>query len=152
MKNRAAARRALDRKIALLDLVEPDPPPRGWVRAIRDAIGMSSRDLAERLGVSQASVVSLEASERSSRIQLDTLERAADAMGCELVYVLRPRDGGRLEQIVRERAGLVAMRDLGPVAHTMALEDQAVQFTEVAEFQRQVDALVDSSGLWRDEP
>ena len=151
VKDRSAARHALDAKIATFASMESAPPPKGWVRAIRDALGMSTRDLADRLETAQPSVVALEASERAGTIRLETLERAAVAMGCELIYAIRPRDGGHLEQLVRERAGVVALRDLGPVEHTMALEGQSVRFTEMVALQKDIDALIDSSGLWRDE-
>ena len=126
-------------------------PPKGWVRAIRDALGMSTRDLADRLGTAQPSVVALEASERAGTVGLETLERAAAAMGCELIYAIRPRGGVLLEQLVRERAGVVALRDFGPVAHTMALEGQPVLFPEMVTHQKDIDTLIDSPALWRDE-
>jgi len=151
VKGRSAARHALDAKIAAFDAMESYPPPKGWVRAIRDALGMSTRDLADRMEIAQPSVVALEASERAGTIRLETLERAAAAMGCELVYALRPRDSGQLEQLVRERAGDVALRDFAPVTHTMALEGQPVRFTEVAALQKDIDALIDSPRLWRNE-
>src|SRR5215217_7999866 len=89
----ARARSALDRRLAdwrRLPAREARPHG-GWVRAIRDALGMSAADLAERMGVTQSTVARLESSERDGRIQLDTLQRAADALDCDLVYALVPR-------------------------------------------------------------
>jgi predicted DNA-binding mobile mystery protein A len=68
------------------------PPPEGWVRHLRDALGMNTRQLAARLGTSRQAVLGLESRERRGAITLDTLGRAADALGCELRYVLIPRD------------------------------------------------------------
>jgi predicted DNA-binding mobile mystery protein A len=66
-------------------------PPRGWVRAVREALGMSAAALAARLGTTAGAVTRLEQSEASDRIRLETLRRAADALGCDLVYLLIPR-------------------------------------------------------------
>jgi predicted DNA-binding mobile mystery protein A len=67
------------------------PPPEGWVRHLRDALGMNTRQLAARLGTSRQAVLGLEARERRGAITLDTLARAAEALECELRYVLIPR-------------------------------------------------------------
>src|ERR1700734_1900790 len=66
-------------------------PPRGWVRAVREALGMSAAALATRLGTTAGAVTRLEQSEASAHIGLGTWGRAADALGCDLVYLLVPR-------------------------------------------------------------
>src|SRR5437879_1289186 len=48
------AARALDRRLDLLRSWNAAKPPHGWVRAIRDALGMTTRQYARRLGVSHA--------------------------------------------------------------------------------------------------
>jgi predicted DNA-binding mobile mystery protein A len=95
-------------------------PVRGWVRAIREGLGMTSAQLAKRLGVKQPTVVELEHSEARGSIQLATLRRAAEALNCTLVYALIPNQP--LEKSVRDRALLRRT----PVEHSMLLEDQAV--------------------------
>ncbi|HUG82262.1 MAG TPA: mobile mystery protein A [Bryobacterales bacterium] len=99
-------------------------PVRGWVKAIREALGMSTAQLAKRLGVKQPSVVGIEQSEAKGTIELATLRRAAEALDCTLVYALVPNKP--LEQTVRDRARLFARRRLEPVEHSMMLEDQKV--------------------------
>ena len=44
-------------------------PPRGWVRAIREALGMSAATLSARLGTTAGAVSRLEQSEAADRIQ-----------------------------------------------------------------------------------
>ena len=66
-------------------------PPHGWARAIREALGMSAAALAARMGTTAGAVTRLEQSEAGDRIRLDTLHRAADALECDLVYLLVPR-------------------------------------------------------------
>lgn len=120
---RKRARERLDQRLLAL---KPEDrfrtPPRGWIRAIRDAIGMTGVQLAARLGVRPQTVEAIEKSEASGSIQLSTLRRAAEAMDCTLVYALVPNSS--LENAINQRARKIAIRDLQRVAHTMRLEAQ----------------------------
>jgi predicted DNA-binding mobile mystery protein A len=122
---RQRARQKLDERLTSL---KPESrfavPPKGWIRAIREAIGMTGAQFAARLGVKPPSVVDLEKSEATGSMQLRTLRRAAAALDCQLVYALVPRTS--LQQAVDERARRIALAAIERVAHTMALEDQAV--------------------------
>jgi transcriptional regulator with XRE-family HTH domain len=69
----------------------PDRPTPGWLAEVRQASGLSTRDLAERLGIANSSVTRAEASERRDTIQLDMLRKYADAMDADLRYVILPR-------------------------------------------------------------
>ena len=100
-------------------------PPKGWLRAIRDALGMTTAQFAHRLGVSQPRIIELEKSEVSGSVTLGTLQRAAEALGCYVVYVLVPNQP--LAETVDERAKQVAEHQLASVEQTMRLEDQAVK-------------------------
>lgn len=117
--------RHLDARFAdLRPLAAMHRPPKGWIRAIRDALGMTAAQLAKRLGVSQPRVVELEQSEVSGSVTLNTLQRAAEALGCRFVYALIPERP--LAETVRTRAEAVAQRQLAPVQQTMRLENQSV--------------------------
>ena len=120
----ADGRRSLDRLLEPYRMGPHPRPPRGWIRAIRDALGMTAEQLGARMNISQPSVQRLEVSEARDTIQLGTLRRAAEALDCELVYVLLPR--APLRQLYDEKAREVARRELDMVRCTMALEDQAV--------------------------
>ena len=100
------------------------PPVRGWIKAIRAALGMSTAQLAKRLRVKQPSVVALEQSEAKGTMELATLRRVAAALDCTLVYALVPNKP--LEATVRDRARAFARRRLEPVEHSMLLENQKV--------------------------
>lgn len=123
-------------------------PPRGWVRALRDALGMTSAQLADRLGVTQPSVVRLEQSEAADTISLATLRKAAVALDCTLVYALVPNS--TLADTVAERARVVAAQRLSEVEHTMLLEaqdlDPAVRAERLEELARD---LAYERTLWR---
>ena len=120
--SRTLARLRLDEHLSRWRDLPGGPPVRGWIRAIREALGMSTTDLALRLGTSKQAVSGLERSEQDGSIQLGTLRRAAAAMDCTLVYALVPNDS--LEHIVDRRARDVALSHLGRVRQTMLLEDQ----------------------------
>jgi predicted DNA-binding mobile mystery protein A len=144
-------RRRLDRRLAAwqeLPAASFTRPHAGWVRAIRDALGMSAADLAARLGVSQIAVTKLEASERAGRVRLDTLERAAHALDCELVYALVPRTS--LDATARAQAERVIARDFGAVANSMRLEDQGLSDDDERDARLGlVERILDERGLWR---
>jgi predicted DNA-binding mobile mystery protein A len=122
-------------------------PPRGWVRAVRQALGMSAAALASRLGTTAGAVTRLEQSEAADRIRLNTLRRAADALGCDLVYLLVPRRP--LNTVVRERARELAHWQVAAVEHTMRLEDQATGKAREMEDQL-IERLLERGGLWSD--
>jgi predicted DNA-binding mobile mystery protein A len=121
----AQSRSQLDRRFSEIGpLSRFAVPVRGWIKAIREGLGMSSEQLARRLGVKQPSVVALEQSEAKGTIALATLRRVAEALDCTLVYALVPNQP--LETIVRDRARILLRRRRAPVEHSMLLEDQAV--------------------------
>jgi predicted DNA-binding mobile mystery protein A len=99
-------------------------PRAGWVRAIRDALGMSGAALARQLGMTHAGLRKLESAEASDAITLASLRKLAAALNCELHYALVPKTS--LAECIENRAHAVAAERLRPVAHSMALEDQAV--------------------------
>jgi predicted DNA-binding mobile mystery protein A len=120
-------------------------PPKGWIRAIREALGMSAAALGGQLGVTPGAVTRLEQSEAAGRIQLDTLRRTADALGCDLVYLLVPRRP--LTTVVRERARQLAHAQIAAVEQNMRLEDQATGAIKEMEDQL-TEELIERGGLW----
>lgn len=127
----------LDEALASLKVLQDlSPPQEGWTRAIREALGMSLRQVAERAGVSKTTVQSAEANEMKGTVQLNSLARLAEAMDCELVYALVPRDS--LRDTLERRAGLVAERMVERVSDSMEIEAQGIGAGERA---RQVDEL-----------
>ncbi len=152
--DRKLRREQLDRVFAAWRTVGHSGRPRsGWIRQIREAFGMSTRQLAARLDVSQPTVVGFEKGEAAGTITLETLGRVARALDCEVVYALVPRVD--IDTIVRERARYVAEKHVRRVGHTMRLEDQA---TGPADRERLVDEEVQAllqgrlSRIWEDRP
>lgn len=122
----AESRVRLDERLAQFGAAERyRPPSRGWIKALREALGMSTAQLAKRMNVRQPTIVGIEASEEKGSIELATLRRAAEALDCTLVYALIPNKP--LGMTVRERARAFLRRRRQPVEHTMLLEDQRVK-------------------------
>jgi predicted DNA-binding mobile mystery protein A len=145
---RQLARRRLDDRLALTRTVDLTPPRAGWLRAIRDALGMPARHLADGLGVNTNAVFAMERSEQAGTIQLGTLRRAADALDCDVVYALVPRTS--LAGTVEAAAAGALRRNAESVRRTMILEDQGVDSDELAAQERVLlNELIDSRDLWR---
>lgn len=143
--NSQDVRRRLDRVLSGTRV--PARPSRGWLRAIRDALGMSGRQLGDRIGVSQQRVSKIEQSEADGTITLNSLRDAADALGCELVYALVPRTS--LQGLVVERARQKAKEIVGAVDRTMRLEDQQVDPRATSELlESTASRLIGRRDLW----
>jgi predicted DNA-binding mobile mystery protein A len=102
----------------------PQRPRGGWVAAVREALGMTQTQLAKRMGIARPSLARLEANEVDYRITLGRLKAAAEALGCDLQYVLVPRIS--LAQMVSERALQIAAKRLGRINQSQALEASAI--------------------------
>lgn len=124
-------------------------PQKGWVRAIRDALGISTRQLGDRLGVNKSRITRIEQDEVGGSVTLKTMRRVADALDCVLVYGFVPRK--TLEDILRSQAMQVAKKRMSRVAHTMSLEDQGLSAGEQKKaFETAVDELIRTrpKSLW----
>ena len=152
-QDRAMARKKLDKRLNILQNIDIlARPPRGWVKAIREALGMTTAQLAKRMNVSQPRVPGIEKAEVSGSIKLESLERAAHALDCRLVYALVPRKP--LESLVEDRARELAKKRLWATSHSMALENQRVSEADEREhLERLVQKLLSRPGsaLWEDE-
>jgi len=98
------------------------PPARGWLRAIRDVLGMSGTQMAKRMGMTKQGIAELEKSEAAGTISLSTLQKAAEALDCTVVYAVVPRDS--LQATVEKQARKLAEQEQAYSAQMMMLEDQ----------------------------
>ncbi|MDX1561591.1 MAG: mobile mystery protein A [Gammaproteobacteria bacterium] len=151
-QERQNARSSLDNKLNSLRNSEAlVRPPRGWIRAIREALGMTTAQLGKRVGVSQPRAVQMEQGENDGSITLESLRRAARALDCELVYAFIPNQP--LEALVRKRAQILASKHMRSVSHSMALEEQRVgERQEQQQLERLVEKLLAGRGskLWEE--
>lgn len=151
---KALARWQLDEAVKSYDPMKLSSlPVKGWIRAVRDALGMSARQLAALLKVKAPRITALEQAEVEGRVTIRTLRRAAVAMDCVFVYALLPRDS--FEQAVRNRAYRIMKARLDRVRHSMALEDQKVKSEmEQKSFEELVNELVRKMprSFWDEKP
>jgi len=112
---------------------------------------MTQTQLARRIGMARQSLAQLEDNETKNTATLAGLQRAADALGCDLQYVLVPRQP--LARMIADQALRRARQKLARVNQSQALEASAmatdafsVAVTDLAgelELQRPAD-------LWND--
>jgi predicted DNA-binding mobile mystery protein A len=123
-------------------------PRGGWLRAVRRALGMSLEDVALQLRITRSSVTRLETSEQKGTIQLDSLRRAAEALNCELAYVLIPKVS--LETTVEQQRLKVARQLNAQVRTHMSLEDQDTRDPNLEKWREdRAMALVRDRQLWK---
>ncbi len=149
-ESKALARKHLERRLAPLrktnDLVRP---PRGWIKAIREALGLTTAQLAVRIGLSQPRIAQLERAEAEDSLTLRTLRQVAEGLNCTLVYALVPSEP--LDDMLHGRARVVADEQLARTSHTMKLENQALEPRELkTERERLINELLrgDPRRLW----
>ena len=108
---------------SIVDGKQKAPLSVGWIQSVRLALGMSLRQLAERVGVSVSALTSFEKREQTDSVSLATLKKAANAMDMELVYYFKPKDGS-IKNAVEKQARKKAQEILNQSNQTMKLEDQ----------------------------
>ena len=123
--------RQLDTSLVSLRPLRTTATPRGgWLREIRTALRMSTAQLGRRLGLTRQAISALEHAEAEGSTTLKSLRRAADALQCDLVYALVPRES--LEALLDKQARTVAAATVKRASHTMSLERQEVSEQETA--------------------
>ena len=127
-RHKLIIRQQLDKNLAGLKAANTQVPVKGWIRAIREALGMSGRQLAQRLKVSQPRIPRLEQDELTGSVTIKTMQQVAEALNCTFVYALVPRTS--LEDTLRSQARMVAQDRIERVAYSMLLEAQSLSAEE----------------------
>mgnify|MGYP006154164761 CR=1 FL=1 len=124
MVKQTLIRQQLDKKISSLSIaLGVINPPTGWIKAVREALGMSLEQLGNKLLITRQSVAEMEEREKTGSITLNTLQEAAKALDMELVYGFVPKDGS-LEALIDRKAKELATEIVMRTSNTMKLEDQ----------------------------
>lgn len=114
----------LDKKAAYYSpALKVAPPPTGWIKAVRLALGITLQQLANKLNITKQSVMEFEQREIEGSITIKTLRETAKALDMELVYGLVPKDGS-LENLIERKAKELAYKIVSRTSNTMKLEDQ----------------------------
>ena len=125
------------------------PPNKGWIRAIRDVIGMTGEQLANRLNTNKQRVSRIEHDEKLGKVKIETLRNVADALDCEFAYAFVPRNN--LEQTVREQAEVIAEKRMARSNQMMRLEKQELSKDEKNKaLQNLIDEIIETmpKSLW----
>ena len=109
--------------LAFASLQKVAPPPTGWIKAIRNAIGMSMLQLGKKLSITKQSVQDIERREKDGSITIKALREAARALDMQLVYGFVPNDGS-LEALIDRKAKELATQIVQRTSNSMKLEDQ----------------------------
>ena len=102
-----------------------NPPPFGWIKAVRSGLNMSGRQLANRIGVSKQSISRMEQDEVTGSITIKTMRKVAEGLDCVFVYGFVPRTS--LENTVRTKSEQVARDRMKRIDRTMSLEEQNIK-------------------------
>lgn len=125
----------IDRKLPQLreaaNLLAASVPSTGWIRALRQSLGLTAAAFGRRLKVKQQSATELEDREKAGTISLASLRRAAAALDADFVYAVVPRK--KLRETIAARALQLAKERVAPIAHSMRLEAQEVPNKELSE-------------------
>lgn len=136
---------------ALRSRTLPVSPKKGWVREIREALGMSRAVFARRLSLDPSTVLRLEKSEAKKTITITSLQRLADALECDLKYVLIPKRS--LSDMLFERAERILKKEEEAVENSMRLEKQGGKKQGALRKTFEIVSLIDSFDrrLWAEK-
>lgn len=147
LKNRLDISRLaeLDRQFCEFAKLQRTSTPRcGWTKTIRLALGMSSKALGVRLGMTAQGVRNLEQGEANGTLSLNTLTRLANGLDCEVHYVLVPRTS-LVEQVFKR---LVELNGTN-VPINLTNINEVLRDTEVLTALSTLFAHVNKRGLWQ---
>jgi len=124
----------IDRKISPLRAIAASLRPSsagGWIRALRQGLGLSAAALGSRMRLAQQSVDKLEKNERAGAITL--AYSAAPRKPSTRSYFTRSSRGNPCARLPRNAPKRLRESASEPVAHTMQLEAQGLADNELQE-------------------
>ncbi len=129
MDNKKILRHFYQKKFDVLKKSVIERPKQGWLKTIREFLGMTTTQLAKKIDVSQPRVINMEKNEQN--IKISTMERIADALNCDFVYALVPREN--IDDIIYNQAKKKALKILNKVNKNMGLENQLAESEDILE-------------------
>ncbi len=127
--DKKVAREQLDKKLdSLKTFATSGIPHQGWIKTIREALGLSARQLGEKAGIDQSRISRLENAEKDGSLKLSSLQKIAKGLNMRFVYGFVSED--TLEHMVRAQAKKIALKRLIQLNNTMRLEKQELSREE----------------------
>jgi predicted DNA-binding mobile mystery protein A len=125
MRNNKLQFQQLNEKLGQLTVLQHvNVPPIGWIKAIRNGIGMSMEQLGKKLSITKQGVMDIEKREKEGAVTIKSMQELAKALDLKFVYGFVP-NAGSLEQMIENRALEIATKIVERTSTTMKLEDQA---------------------------
>lgn len=118
----------------------------GWIRQMREALGMTLAKLGKVCGVSTPTIAQAERREVNGKVTVETLKTAAEAMNCEFIYMFVPKS--EMKVFIEEKAYEKAKRILLSADLHMSLEDQKVKGDLEPRIQRLKRKLIEEGNVW----
>ena len=147
-KNRIIREQLTDSLKPFFGAAKVERPYTGWIRAIRNALGMSMAALADRIGVHRSRIAKIEQDEIEGSLTIKTMQKVADGLDCEFVYGFVPRDG--LENTVNKQVLLKASEEFEKLRQTMSLEAQDIPNSQREKLLNQmVSKILESGSIWK---
>ena len=124
MKKQKLILEQVDRRMREVRLLDSTVlPNEGWIYSIRNALGMSLRQLGKRMNITAQSVKEIEIREKKGTVSLAVLRQVGACLDMKLVYCFIPK-AGSLEQLIENRATELATEIVRRTSASMILEDQ----------------------------
>lgn len=118
----------------------------GWIRYMREALGMKVKDLARLTNLSSSTITETEKREAEGKITLQNLSKMAHAMDCELVYAFVPKQ--EVHQLLESKAYAKAKKAILKADTHMVLEDQEVTAKTEERILRLSHKLIEKGDVW----
>ena len=121
--DKRVVRDQLDKKLTSLKVfASSGVPKQGWIKTMRDALGLSARQLGKKAGLDQSRISRLEAAEKDGNLKLSSLQKISKGLGMKFVYGFVPAEP--LEEMIKAQAKRIAVKRLKRLSSTMRLEKQ----------------------------
>ncbi len=118
----------------------------GWIRYMREALGMKVKDLARLTNLSSQTISETEKREVQGSITLQNLQKMAQTMNCEFAYAFIPK--GEITEILKAKALEKARKAVANADIHMDLENQKVSGEIEERIQRLAQKLIEKGDVW----
>ena len=141
------AMQQIERRLKNLRPIVKDTQIRtGWISYMREALCMTQSTLAKAAGLDQTTVHQIEKRESAGKVTIQTMRKIADAMDCEFVYAIIPKQD--LTEFLKNKAIAKAAHIVREADVHMALEDQRVTEDIKERIERVAEDLLAKGDIW----
>lgn len=130
MEASKTTRMLLDKRFkSIKNTLDITRPVHGWIKTIRNALGMTSAQLGKRLGITQARISAMEAGEIENSLTLKTIKETAAALNCRFVYFFIPEKS--LEETISEQGIQFMKNQTSSITNSENLDSSKIQADDI---------------------